>query len=93
MAQHQMLVFGFNRPEMIERRLDEVLRIAPPNVFVSIDYKDDVKSKEKIDKLTTLGEAGNRQARLARAQRPAPGIGAGRFAHDTPFEFLVASIL
>ena len=46
MVQHQILVFGFNRPEMIERRLDEALRIAPPNVFVSIDYKDDVISKE-----------------------------------------------
>lgn len=39
-VRHQVIIFGFNRPEMIERRLKEVLKIAPPHVFVSIDYKD-----------------------------------------------------
>jgi hypothetical protein len=31
---------------MIERRLEEISRIAPPNVFVSIDYKNKVLSEE-----------------------------------------------
>jgi len=37
-----------------------------------------------------LGEAGNRQARLARFKRAAPGIGAGGFAHHAPVKALVA---
>ncbi len=43
---HQVIIFGFNRPEMLARRLEEVLEIAPRNVFISIDYKDELMSQE-----------------------------------------------
>jgi hypothetical protein len=43
---HQVIIFGFNRPEMIARRLEELLEIAPQNVLISIDYKDDVMTQK-----------------------------------------------
>jgi hypothetical protein len=40
-VKHELIVFAFNRPEMLRRRLVEISHIEPPQVLVSVDFKDD----------------------------------------------------